>query len=169
MGNARRASRLVAVGSLPRPDDDLGRTPNFLGQKYPAQGFRVETLLDFAGGERGEMAGLAVLGGGQHAALALRKTRSGDEFVYLENGKVEPVGLSNTSTVRISVRVDEDGACTFFMATPTGDFAALPKAFRALEGGWLGAKVGLFSKALHGAGGPQGFAEFDYFRFLPMT
>ena len=157
----------LRLASLPRPDDDLGRTPHFLGQKYPAQGFCVETLLDFAGGERGELAGLAVLGGGQHAALALRKTRFGDEFVYLKNGTVQTVGMSNTDTARLGVRVGEDGACTFLMATPAGDLAALPKAFRALEGGWLGAKVGLFSKATVGEKSPRGFADFDYFRFSP--
>ena len=153
--------------SIPRPDDDVGRMPHFLGQKYPAQGFRVETLLDFAGGERGEIAGLAVLGGGQSAALALRRTALGDELIYIENGKVEPVGPCHTAVVRLSVRVDADGTCTFFMATPTGDFEALPGSFRALEGGWLGAKVGLFSKAPAGAEKLTGFAEFDYFRFLP--
>ena len=157
----------LRLPSLPRPDYHLGLAPNFLGQKYPAQGFRVETLLDFAGGNVGEFAGLAVLGGGEHAALGLRKTAFGDEFIYIENGNVERIGFANPSPVRLAVRVSPDGTGTFFMATPTGDFAALPKEFRAVEGGWLGAKVGLISVASPDAVKPPGFAEFDYFRFLP--
>jgi beta-xylosidase len=158
--------RLRAQG---RPDYHLGLTPNFLGQKYPAREFFVETLLDFSGGRSGEVAGLAMVGGKEQAALAVRKCASGDEFIWIENGQVEPIGLNNTTLVRLGVRVEADGTCTFFFATPNGAWAALPHRFRAGEGGWLGAKVGLFCLAdpkLNRAGGA---ADFDYFRFHPAA
>ncbi len=120
--------------------------------------------MDFRGGLAGEIAGLAIVGGKEHAALALRQTPYGAEFVFLHNGLVERIGYALSSPARLRVAVAPDGEFTFYMATQTGPFAALPRAFRASEGGWIGAKVGLFSLASEGAAS-AGFAEFDYFRF----
>jgi hypothetical protein len=55
--------------------------------------------------------------------------------------------------------VAADGACAFAYAGPKGIFAELPRVFTAREGGWMGAKVGLF------ANGSAGHADFDYLRF----
>jgi beta-xylosidase len=147
------------------PDLNLGLAPHFLGQKYPARAFSVETLIDFSGGQRGEMAGLAMLGGKDHTALVLRKTESGNEFVLIENGVLNSVGLANTPVVRLKVRILPDGTYTFHMATATGAFAALPKTYKASEGAWIGAKVGLISLTSPGSNQEPGYAEFDWFRF----
>jgi hypothetical protein len=40
------------------------------------------------------------------------------------------------------------------------------RPFQAVEGKWIGAKIGLFCRALD-AGATTGHAEFDYFRFAP--
>lgn len=151
--------------SRPRPDYNLGLTPHFLGQKYPAPSFAVETLLDFTGGEEGEIAGLAVVGGKENVALAVRKQRLGDELVFLHNGLVSLIGKVNGSPLRLRVRVASDGSFSFYMAMAMveGAWAALPQSFRAAEGAWLGAKVGLFS--LSAGQEKSGYADFDYFRF----
>ena len=145
-------------------ENDLGRAPHFLSQKFPARVFAVETLIDFSGGQRGEIAGMGIVGGKGYAALALRKTRDGDEYVLLGEGMVHSVGYATSTPARIRVTVAPDGECTFHMATATGPYAALPQTFRASEGGWLGAKVGLFSLA-SGDSDSSGNADFDYFRF----
>jgi hypothetical protein len=151
--------------SLPLPDNNLSLAPHFIGQKYPAQGFLVETLLDFGGGSIGETAGLAILGGGEHAAVALRKTESANDLVYITGGKVQRIGPASSCLVRLRVRVAPDGACTFLFADGADNFSVVPQAFRASEGAWLGAKVGLFSLAAPVAGESTGYADFDYFRF----
>jgi hypothetical protein len=66
------------------------------------------------------------------------------------------------------VAVAQDGTFEFSMATAAGPFAALPRTFRASEGGWIGAKAGLFSLAAPAPRRP-GFADFDYFRFSPVS
>ena len=156
----------LRLACVPRPNLDLGRTPNFLGQKFPARTFAVETLLDFARGAPGEVAGLAVLGGKDHAALAVRKTPESDEWVIIESGRTERLGRLTTPRAQLRVRVAPDGSFTFAFATSTGAWAALPRTFRAAEGGWLGAKVGLFAIAPAGTTN-AGWAEFDWFRFTP--
>jgi hypothetical protein len=149
------------LASRPLPGCHLERAPHFLSQKFPARNFAVETLIDFSAGRPGEIAGLAIVGGKEHAALALRHTSDGQEFVYLHAGGVERIGCAPATPVRLRVAVAPDGGFTFYMATPG---AALPRSFRASEGGWIGAKVGLFSLASDDSAS-AGFAEFDYFRF----
>jgi beta-xylosidase len=150
----------------PRPDLDLGRMPNFLGQKYPARGFAVETLVDFSGGRPGGLAGLAVVGGKGHAALAVRKASAGDECVLIESGAVERIAALSAGPVRLQARVAPDGSFTLAFAAPGRELVALPKLFLASEGGWIGAKVGLFAAGLTGTAG-AGQADFDWFRFAP--
>ncbi len=151
----------LRLASRPLPGCHLERAPHFLSQKFPARSFAVETLIDFSAGRRGEIAGLAIVGGKEHAALALRHTGDGQEFVYLHAGSVERIGCAPAAPVRLGVAVAPDGGFTFNTATPG---AALQREFRASEGGWIGAKVGLFSLASSESASP-GFAEFDYFRF----
>ncbi len=156
----------LRLAALPRPDFNLGLMPHFLGQKYPAPAFAAETVLDFSGGREGDIAGLAILGGKHHAALALRKRRHEDEFVIIENGAVHLLGPATSSPVRLKVRVLSDGSFTLHMATPQGAFAALPQTFKATDGAWLGAKVGLFS--LTSAAARGGFADFGNFNFSTL-
>jgi hypothetical protein len=145
------------------PDGNLALAPHFLTQKFPARTFAVETLVDLSGIQRGEIAGLAIVGGKEYAALALRLTINGLEFVFMANGQVESIGYTAFATVRLRVAVAPDGTFTFSMATAAGPFAGLTRIFRASEGGWIGARAGLFSLAAP-TPEPPGFAEFDYFR-----
>ena len=151
--------------SRPLPGGEVSLAPHFLGRKFPARSFAAETLLDFDGGRRGEVAGLAVVGGKGFAALALRRVPDGDEFVLALDGHWHRVGMAFSIPVRLRVAVSSGGECTFYMATPTGPFAALPATFQVSEGGWLGAKVGLFSLAAPGDPPSAGHADFDFFRF----
>ena len=148
----------------PLPGLNLGRAPHFLGQKYPARAFAVETLLDFSGGRPGDFAGLAIVGGKENAALGVRRTATGSELVLLLNQALQRIGALDTPVVRLRVAVAPDGGCTFGFAPASGAFTTLPQPFRASEGGWIGAKAGLIAIAA-AADGPAGHADFDYFRF----
>jgi hypothetical protein len=68
--------------------------------------------------------------------------------------------------MRLRVKVLDGGLCVFAYADATGAFQRLPNAFQASPGVWIGAKVGLYS--IHGDGGPTGYADVNYFRFLPL-
>ena len=140
--------------------------PNFLGQKFPARGFTVETLSDFSGGRPGELAGLAVVGGNGHAALAVRKVLGGDECVLIHDEAVEWLAGLAAGPVRLQARVAPDGSFTLAYAAPGQELVALPKPFVASEGGWIGAKIGLFAAAPPAAAS-GGHADFDWFRFGP--
>jgi beta-xylosidase len=157
--------RLVAV---PRADFDLGRLPNFLGQKYPAREFFAATLIDFSRGRLGELAGLAVVGGKESVALAIQKCADGDAWVLVSGKTIERIGLLTTPMVRIGVRVEPVGSFVLFFATANGAWAQLPKRYHASEGGWLGAKVGLFAVATS-VESECGSADFDWFRFSPRS
>jgi beta-xylosidase len=158
----------LRLHSLALPGGNLSRAPHFLGQKFPARTFAAETLLDYSAGGRGEIAGLAIVGGNGHAALALRRTIVGDEFVFLLNGEPERIGFATSCPVRMRVVVAPDAGCTFEMATAAGPFAALRHTFHVGGGDWIGAKVGLFSLA-SGETTPAGHADFDYLRFSPPS
>jgi hypothetical protein len=47
---------------------------------------------------------------------------------------------------------------------PDGAFVSLGERFRAREGHWIGAKVGIYSMTPN-QGGASGRADFDYFHF----
>jgi hypothetical protein len=63
------------------------------------------------------------------------------------------------------VTVRHDGECEFSFATGDGPFSSPPKTFKAREGGWIGAKTGLFSLAERVRTRRPGHADFDYFRY----
>jgi len=153
--------------SQPAAGADLCRVAPLLAQKFPARGFVAETLLEFAPAQAGESAGLAIVGGGEVAALALESAPSGIAVVFRINGEVFLNAPIRGNCVRLRVAVDETANCTFgFSADDDSDFTVVEKAFQTREGGWLGAKVGIFALA------PQltasaGQADFDYLRFSP--
>lgn len=154
----------LRLAAVPRAEFDLGRLPNFLGQKYPAREFHFATLLDFSAGQPGDLAGLAVVGGNVACGLAVQKTLEGDQWVLVSGPAWQRIGPVTAPRVRLGGRVCPDGSFAFYFATAEGAWARLPGSYRASEGGWLGAKVGLFASA-PGAVRPAGAAHFDWFRF----
>jgi hypothetical protein len=151
---------------MPAPEGNLGRAPHFLGQKYPARGFFAETSVDVGPAAEGTAGCLAILGGKEHAAIGLRRSASGAEFIAIENGVVHPLAPASHAAARLGVEVDSDGACAFRFAEADGPWHDVARApFRAAEGGWLGARVGLVALAPHP--GASAHADFDHLRFSP--
>ena len=142
---------------------DISRYPRFLGQKFPARSFSVETVLDFSGGADGTIAGLAVVSGSGSHFIALRRSAGSAELVIGSPGEIEVLGEAMSLEIRLRAAIRPDGAFAFSFARPDGRFAEVPRNFRAREGGWIGAKVGLF----HLATTPTipGYADFQKFVF----
>jgi beta-xylosidase len=154
---------------------DLVLVPSVLLQKFPARSFVVETRVDFSSANAFPCAGLAVIGK-QYAALALRASeRGGDsaelELVCLVNGSVAAVVRVPRVPVSLRIGVSGGGRCSFSYHTDASPPHRLPVQFEAVEGVWVGAKIGLFAvqmpspaKASDSPLEPS-FADFDYLRF----
>lgn len=145
----------LRLAALPRPaaaPSDLSNLPHLLAQKFPAEAFEVQTTLDLAGARAGDLAGLAVVGE-RSAALALRKTASGCELVFVEGAEIRMLRSWTNSPITLIVKVDPEGRCRFEPSDCT---------FTALPGRWVGAKVGLFCRA-EGSSPSGGWADFGPF------
>jgi beta-xylosidase len=145
------------------PSADLGKAPNLLLQKFPAEAFAVETLLDPSSLAVGNEAGL-VVAGKTNAAIAVRRGAAGLTVVF-RSGNEDPGSETPIGTfVRLRVDVTPGGVCTFSYAD--ADAIRTMGVLHAGPGRWIGAKVGVYaltrddpSHASH--------ADFDYFHFFP--
>jgi beta-xylosidase len=156
----------LRLAARPVPDLAVHLAPHFLGQKFPARAFAVCTLIDTATLAPGVIAGLAVLGGGTHALLGVRRLGGACEVVQILGGALCSVGGTPASRVRIDLRVDPNARCTMAWAADDGAATPAPEPFHASAGGWIGAKAGLLAiatadGALH--------ADFDYFRVITQA
>ncbi|HEY4722931.1 MAG TPA: glycoside hydrolase, partial [Anaerolineae bacterium] len=141
---------------------DLHEAANLLLQKLPAESFAVETLLEPTLAP-GELAGLIVTGD-QHAALALRRSDRGTQLVYVINGLERVIEPWNAASIRLRMELRRGGECTFSYSSDGKTFQAIQPAFQAVEGRWIGAKVGIFAVATNRSS-DAGHADFDHFRF----
>ena len=151
--------------SQPTALTDLCRVPQLLMQKFPSRGFVTETCIAFHPLGDGESAGLAIVGGGESAALALEAGTTGLEIVFRVNGEARFRTVAPGGDLRLRVTVDPAANCVFAWAAEGAPFASVAESFQTREGGWLGAKVGVFALARETGGG---WADFDYVRFSAL-
>jgi len=142
---------------------DLMGAPNLLLQKFPASAFVCETRLEFSPAQPGEEAGL-VITGHSWTSLALRNGAGGRELVWSVNGVERYARSGFANALKLRIAVGHGGVCTFFVATGEEPFTRIPGEFQALRGNWTGAKIGIYAVGRQ-AGGPVGYADFDYCRF----
>jgi beta-xylosidase len=140
--------RLIAQ---PAAHADLYLLPHALLQKLPAPAFTVETSVELTGSAE---AGFGVIGNESAALIVCDTTLS----LQVKGEVIQSIPLPS-SKVRLRIQMHTGGLCHFAYAT--GDaFVTLPQTFQAIEGKWIGAKVGVFCS------GDGGHADFDYFRFV---
>jgi beta-xylosidase len=144
----------------------LDMVPNVLLQKFPARSFAVETHLDGSALGVGAEAGLVVIGG-NCAAIALRRADQQPQVVFRNNGTTRILKSGSGSGIRLRLRVEDGGRCTFGFAGVSGEFIDVSEAIQAQPGKWVGARVGLYS--IGSGPGPHGHADFDYLRFRPVV
>jgi beta-xylosidase len=169
--NANHAKSWYSLGKRKgwlrlRPQSAIGETlsslPNLLLQKFPAQSFTAETLLKFAPKQSGEEAGLIVIGK-SFASLSIAKTSQGNQLILRTNHGQKFVQKNIPGMIRLRVRVENDGLCSFSFATFDG-FVPVSELFRAEQGIWIGAKIGLYS-ITRSKTQATGHVDTDYFRF----
>ena len=120
------------------------RYPNMLLQKTPAEAFTVTTKVRFCPNKKdlGEQAGLVV--SGRRSYLFRVPEDKTNEWVYLR------------------VTFNKDALCTFYFSED-GKHWAKKDTFQAVEGQWIGAKVGLFCTRNRQIN-DVGWLDVDWFR-----
>jgi len=162
--------RLYAVKN-PTQDGNLWRVPNLLLQKFPAPSFQITTHINFKPELAGEKSGLLIMGR-EWAYLAMVNTEAGLELgmytgTYFQGEdrteEIESLSLNRDSGY-LRVIVSEGALCSFFYSLDGKNYHAIGKKFQAVQGTWIGAKVGLFNVNPN-IDKSSGYADFDWFRF----
>ena len=118
----------------------------------------------------GERAGLLVMGM-DYAMLSIEKTKEGftisqDECIGADKGKTEVKNetiSARQSDVFFRVNVGTEAMCSFSYSLDGKKFIKIGKPFKAREGKWIGAKMGVFcSRPISNNDG--GRMEIDWFR-----
>jgi beta-xylosidase len=148
-------------------EEDLGKLPNQLLQKLPARKFSCETSLELPRDAQNVQAGLIVTGR-KHAALVIERKTGDPRLLLIVDNKIVATQPLDGTGARLRVAMEDGGRCHFSFANSTGDFHAIGEPFQAVEGVWIGAKVGLFCRSLD-PGSNTSYADFDYFRFAPAS
>jgi len=162
--------RLNAV-SLPIEALNLWQVPNLLLQKLPAPKFIVTTRLDANGLLPNEEAGLVVMGM-DYSYLAVVRTEQGFRLERTlcvdapkDNEETEENGVDlKTSAIYLRIMVDPGAECRFSYSIDGRQFTEIGEPFKAREGKWIGARIGLFAVSLTQAQ-RRGYADFDWVRF----
>ncbi len=139
--------------------EDISVYPRFLGQKFPARQFSVSVQLRPTNLRPGGVAGLAVTSEIGSHFVGLRAAKHGLEVVMGFEMQIEVLGAYNLATLDLEVKVGPDGSLRFSAKSAP---VSLDRTFIAREGGWIGAKVGLFHLSEKS---PDGFADFGPFIF----
>jgi beta-xylosidase len=147
----------------------LWDAPNLLLQKFPAPAFTATTRLTFTARNDGERTGLVVMGM-DYAHVSIQKKADGlyiSQAFYQDGGnfaekETAPVKLES-NVVWLRVRVQEDAVCNFSFSSDGKTFAPIGSAFRARQGKWVGAKLGIFALGPRGSS-EMGYADYDWFR-----
>jgi beta-xylosidase len=151
---------------------NLWTAPNVLLQKFPADEFVAAAKLTFKPNTKleNEKAGLIIMGF-SYAGLALKSKKDGIYLVYTvckgaEAGKKEDekiITRLDNSTVYLRVRVNKGAQCYFSYSMDGNKYIDVAETFKAEEGRWIGAKVGIYcirDKQIN----DSGYADFDWFR-----
>ena len=162
--------RLNAV-PLPLEAVNLWPVPNLLLQKIPAPEFTLTTRVDANNLAVGEEAGL-VLMGMDYSYLAVVRNESGfrlektickDAHSGVEESEEAGLNIAN-GLLNLRLTMTKDGVARFSFSSDGNKFIAIGEPFKAREGKWIGARVGLFSLAMSEER-RHGYADFDWFRF----
>jgi Beta-xylosidase len=154
------------------PEDyvNFWQIPNLLLQKTPADEFTATTLVDFHSQTTDEKSGLIVMGW-NYSHLSLVKKDKGYAIqqaicIDAEKGNPERIVASkeiNESKVYLRVQVKAGAMCAFSYSIDGQNFTPFGDAFKARQGKWIGAKVGVYCLSPL-KNGVRGYADFDWFR-----
>lgn len=156
--------------------------PNLLLQKFPAPAFTATVHVTVSAKAAGNTSGLMVMGH-DYARLSVEKM-DGDKFeiklVTCKNAEqggketveniaaVDPTRVYEAGlfpnyemNIWLRVKVADGGDCAFYYSLDGKKYHKAGSVFRARQGKWIGAKVGLFS--VTPAGTDRGWIDIDTF------
>ena len=143
---------------------------NMLLQKFPAEEFTATTKLTFDARFDKEEVGLIVMGLDYGRLTVKREDRKLNLYVAncknADKGTVEdlvPGPELNSNLVYFRVTVKKGAECSFSYSTDGVSFTSLGNSFKAREGKWIGAKIGLYALR-EGIINDAGSADIDWFR-----
>jgi beta-xylosidase len=146
--------------------------PAVLLQKFPSEEFAAVTKVSFSPKFEADKFGLVVMGM-SYAYVSVIKKADGLFISYnvcrdaiKGNGEKEIIiEKLNKATVYLKVTVTSGAVCKFSYGNDGVNFKDIPEIFTAVEGRWIGAKVGMFcsGKTLTN---DSGFADVDWFRIV---
>ena len=155
--------------------------PNLLMQKFPAEEFTATAKLKVSVKDDGQLSGLIIMGW-DYSWIGVEK--QGEKFLLkqavckdAEQGNLEQVstlavlepsrkfeaGLfpNYEREIYIRVHVDKGAYCRFSYSLDGKKFTEAGTLFKARQGKWIGAKVGMFSVTHHGK--ERGWVDVDWF------
>lgn len=155
--------------------------PNLLMQKFPAEEFTATAKLKVSAKDDGQLSGLIVMGW-DYSWIGVEK--QGEKFLLkqaickdAERGNLEQVStlavlepskkfeaglfLNFEREIYIRVRVGKEAYCRFSYSLDGKKFTEAGTLFKARQGKWIGAKVGMFSVTPHGK--ERGWVDVDWF------
>ena len=156
--------------------------PNLLMQKFPAEEFTATAKIKVSAKDDGQLSGLIIMGW-DYSWIGVEK--QGEKFLLkqavckdAEQGNLEQVstlavlepsrkfeaGLfpNYEREIYIRVHVDKGAYCRFSYSLDGKKFTEAGTLFKARQGKWIGAKVGMFSVTPHGK--ERGWLDVDWFR-----
>ena len=156
--------------------------PNLLMQKFPAEEFTATAKLKVSAKDDGQLSGLIIMGW-DYSWIGVEKQE--EKFLLkqavckdAEQGNLEQVstlavlepsrkfeaGLfpNFEREIYIRVRVGKEAYCRFSYSLDGKKFTEAGTLFKARQGKWIGAKVGMFSVTPHGK--ERGWLDVDWFR-----
>ena len=156
--------------------------PNLLMQKFPAEEFTATAKLKVSAKDDGQLSGLIIMGW-DYSWIGVEK--QGEKFLLkqavckdAEQGNLEQVstlavlepsrkfeaGLfpNYEREIYIRVHVDKGAYCRFSYSLDGKKFTEAGTLFKARQGKWIGAKMGMFSVTPHGK--ERGWVDVDWFR-----
>jgi len=164
--------RLFSIKSV-EDGENLWTVPNLLLQKFTAPNFTASTKITLFPEEAtsGKTAGLIIMGM-DYATLSISHDEKGyfikqSEAINAIDGAEEKVNELNrlkTNTAYFKVEIKSpDAMCQFSYSEDGKKYKKIGKPFKAKEGKWIGAKIGLFSVSTQEAK-RGGYADVDYFK-----
>lgn len=162
----------IRLYAVPQPKEFTGflDLPNLLLQKFPAEEFTASTKLTWTPKSENEKAGLIIMG---YDYSYLTISKSGDQFKISQvvckganrgNPEKEVAQVQvNQNLIFLKVKVEKNALCSFSYSLNGEAFTAIGEQFAAKQGGWIGAKMGIFSSN-SAEKGNLGYADFDWFR-----
>jgi beta-xylosidase len=150
--------------------NNLWNTPNILGQKFPAEEFKVTIKVSFKPKFENERFGVIILGS-DYASLSLVKRKDAIYIVQSENIGADKKGVEREISSHpvtgvefyLTVRVSNGGIYDFIYQTKDNEAGIILKTFTAKPGRWVGAKIGMFCTRTN-ITNDAGFADVDWFR-----